>query len=79
MATLPVDDRWNGSEPDGSGGIDWRDMSVAPTSDEPARLTVVSPREALRRARPLPSDEDMKIEGLTNEEWEAFERALAGR
>ena len=40
---------------------------------------MVVPRDALRRARPFPSDGEMAIEGLTNEEWEAFERALAER
>jgi len=29
--------------------------------------------------RPLPSDEDMAVEGLTDEEWDAFEQALADR
>jgi len=40
---------------------------------------VVSPNEALKRARPLPSDDDMAIEDLTDDEWDAFERALADR
>ena len=46
---------------------------------EPAGLTVLPPDEALKRALPLPSDEDMRIEGLTEAEWAAFERALADR
>ena len=29
------------------------------------------------RARPLPSDDEMAIEGLTDDEWTAFETALA--
>ncbi len=47
--------------------------------DEPNRSTVLPPRAALRRARPMPSDEDMAIEGLSDEEWKAFEDALAER
>jgi hypothetical protein len=35
--------------------------------------------EALRQARPLPSDAEMAIEGLTDEEWIAFEQALIER
>jgi hypothetical protein len=52
---------------------------VVPTPDDHTRLTVVSPREALRQARPLPADEDLVIDGLTSEEWKAFEQALAER
>jgi hypothetical protein len=40
---------------------------------------VVTPREALERAQPLPSDDDMAVEGLTDEEWGAFKHALADR
>lgn len=40
---------------------------------------VVTPREALERAQPLPSDDDMAVEGLTDEEWDAFKHALADR
>ena len=54
-------------------------VSVVPHPDEPNRLTVLPPREALRRARPMPSDDDMAIEGLSDEEWKAFEDALAER
>ena len=54
-------------------------MAVVPDPDVPATLTVVSPAEALRRARPLPDAEEMAIDGLTDEEWEAFEQALAER
>ena len=72
-----------------SGGAPWDDrepaeayafdVSVADHQQEPGHVTVVSPKEALQRARPLPSDEDMAIEGITDEEWDAFERALADR
>lgn len=54
-------------------------MSVVPNPDEPTGLTVLPPDEALQRARPLPSDDDMAIEGLTEDEWKAFEQALAER
>lgn len=37
-------------------------------------MTVLPPEEALKRARPLPSDEEMAIEGLTDDEWKAFQR-----
>jgi hypothetical protein len=54
-------------------------VSVVPHPDEPTGLTVLPPEEALKRARPLPSDEEMAIEGLTDHEWKAFEKALAER
>ncbi len=54
-------------------------MSVAENPDESDHLTVVTPREALERAQPLPSDDDMVVEGLTDQEWDAFEHALADR
>ncbi len=50
-------------------------MSVTERPQEPGHLTVVSPEEALQRALPLPSGNDMAIEGLTDEEWDAFKRA----
>ena len=54
-------------------------MPVAEGPDEPSHLAVVTPKEALRRARPLPTDDDMAVEGLTDEEWDAFRDALSGR
>ena len=54
-------------------------MSVAESPDEVSHLTVVSPKEALRRALPLPTDDQMAVDGVTDEEWDAFERALADR
>lgn len=45
-------------------------VSVVPTPEEPNKLTVLPVREALRHARPLPPDEEMRIEGITDEEWE---------
>jgi hypothetical protein len=52
-------------------------MAVAEDPPEPSHLTVVAPKDALQRARPLPSHEDMAVEGLTDEEWDAFEQAIA--
>jgi hypothetical protein len=54
-------------------------MAVVPDPHQPEVLTVVQPDEALRLARPLPAAEDMVIEGLTDDEWNAFEQALADR
>ena len=54
-------------------------MSTVPNPREPARLTVLPPDEALRRARPLPGRGEFAIEGLTEDEWNAFEKALAER
>ena len=42
-------------------------------------MTVLPPEEALRRARPVPSERDLVIEGLTDAESQAFEKALAER
>lgn len=56
-----------------------RRVSVAENPRGSSHLTVVAPDEALQRARPLPSDDDMAIEGLTDEEWDAFKQALADR
>lgn len=47
--------------------------------EKPERLTLLPAREALRRARPLPSADEMAIEDLTDEEWKAFEAALEDR
>jgi len=54
-------------------------MSVAESPDEASHLTVVTPKEALRRALPLPTDDEMAVEGVTDEEWDAFEHVLADR
>ena len=54
-------------------------MSVLEHPDDAGRLTVLPPEEALRSARPTPSDEDMAIDGLTDDEWNAFEKALTER
>lgn len=54
-------------------------MSITSQPDEPSGLTVLPPEEALRRALPAPTAEELEIEGLTDEEWTAFEQALASR
>lgn len=54
-------------------------MSVVPASDAACPLTVVLPDEAVERSLPIPGVDELGIEGLTDEEWEAFERALADR
>jgi hypothetical protein len=42
-------------------------------------LVVLPPEEALRRARPLPSVEELTIEGLTPDEWHALNVVLSER
>ena len=54
-------------------------VSVASNSDEPVGLTVLPPDEALLRTLLVPTAEELEIEGLTDEEWDAFEQALAAR
>ncbi|HUR17899.1 MAG TPA: hypothetical protein VMZ51_03050 [Acidimicrobiales bacterium] len=51
-------------------------MSTVEQPEEPV-LRFYPADEALKRARPLPSPDDLKIEGLTEEEWAAFQEALA--
>lgn len=41
------------------------------------RPGVYLPGEALRRVRPLPRREDLVIEDVPDEEWNAFQEALA--
>jgi hypothetical protein len=47
-------------------------------SGEP-HIAVLPIDDALRVARPLPPLGEMAIEGLTDDEWDAFERALSER
>ena len=54
-------------------------MSVVPNPQEPAGLTVLPPDEAVKHALPVPSDAELAIEGLTDEKWKAFEKALTER
>lgn len=56
-------------------------MSSVSHEDDSPGLTILSPDEALRRAKQgtlplLPPLEEMGIEGLTDEEWDAFQDAL---
>ncbi len=54
-------------------------MSIASHSDESSGLTVLPPEEALERALPAPAAAELEIEGLTDEEWTAFQEALSSR
>ena len=54
-------------------------MTVEPSPEERYPLTVLPPFEALKAARPAPSGAELAIEGLTDEEWDAFLQALAER
>ncbi len=74
LSNLPVK-----AAPPTAGETYARSVSVAKNPHGSSHLTVVAPDEALDRARPLPSDDDMAIEGLTDEEWDAFEQAPADR
>jgi hypothetical protein len=56
-----------------------RRVSVAEGAGERNHLTLVTPTVAVERAMPLPTDADMAVEGLSEDEWNAFERALADR
>lgn len=52
------------------------EVSTVEQPDEPA-VRFYPAEEALDRARPLPSPDELEIEGLTDEEWVAFQEALA--
>ncbi len=54
-------------------------MTNAPLSNELLGLTVLAPEEALALARLVPSPADLAIDGLTDDEWKAFEIALTDR
>jgi hypothetical protein len=54
-------------------------VAVVEHPEDVPHLIVAPPHEALQLAQPLPSDDEMAIEGLTDDEWKAFERALAER
>ena len=41
-------------------------------------MRVYQPDEALERARPLPTRDRLVIEDVPDEEWAAFQEALAG-
>jgi hypothetical protein len=52
-------------------------VSSVEEPDEPA-VRVYQPGEAIKRARPLPSRDRLVIEDVPDEEWAAFQEALAG-
>ena len=54
-------------------------MSIASHPEEPVGLTVLPPDDALDRALPAPNARDLEIEGLTDQEWTAFQQALSDR
>ena len=54
-------------------------MSVVPHPDDPVSLTLLPPAEALKAARRLSSVDELALEGVTDDEWAAFEQALAER
>lgn len=55
-----------------------RGVSVLEQPGQP-HLLVFEPEEGLRRAKPLPAEDELVIEDVTDEEWEAFHEALAER
>jgi hypothetical protein len=54
-------------------------MSNMPLPAEPVGLTVLPPEDALAHAQPVPTDDELAIDGLTDDEWKAFEKALTER
>jgi hypothetical protein len=44
---------------------------------DPSGLEVLPPDEALRRAKPLPPPECMVLEDVSDDDWTAFQEALA--
>ncbi|KLO27670.1 hypothetical protein ABW16_15590 [Mycolicibacter heraklionensis] len=57
---------------DGKLGV----MSSVEQSEEPVVRTY-TPDEAIKRARPLPPRDRLDIEDVSEEEWAAFQAALA--
>lgn len=61
-----------------AGNLAYRSaVSIAAQPSETLHLTVLGPQDAIREAKPMPSTDEMAIDGLAHEEWDAFERALA--
>jgi len=56
-----------------------RTLVVVSTVEQPAEPTVrvYAPDEALKRARPLPARDRLVVEDVTDDEWKAFQEALA--
>jgi hypothetical protein len=53
-------------------------MSVAEQPDGP-RLVLLEPEEALARARPFPSKQELHLSDVTDEEWDALFDAIEHR
>ena len=53
-------------------------MSVAERPDEP-RFVLLEPEEALARARPFPSKEELDLADVTDDEWDALFDAIEHR
>jgi hypothetical protein len=51
-------------------------VSTVEQPEEPT-VRVYPPDEALKRARPLPPRDRLVVEDITDEEWKAFQEALA--
>lgn len=51
-------------------------MSTVEQPEEPV-VHVYAPDEARKHARPLPSRDKLVVEDITDEEWKAFQEALA--
>jgi len=51
-------------------------MSDIDRPEEPV-LRIYPPDEAIKRARPLPSRERLVVEDVPEDEWAAFQEALA--
>jgi hypothetical protein len=51
-------------------------MSTVEQPEEPT-VRVYPPDEALRHARPLPPRDRLVVEDISEEEWRAFQEALA--
>jgi hypothetical protein len=54
-------------------------VSAIDPAGESVGLTVLPPDDALVRTKPIPAERDLVIEGLTDAEALAFEKALAER
>ncbi len=51
-------------------------MSTVEQPEEPT-VRVYPPAEALKQARPLPPRDRLVLDDITDEEWKAFQEALA--
>lgn len=52
---------------------------VSEIEEDNASLTLLPADEAARWARPLPSDADLAMVDVTDDEWDAFDYAIASR